>query len=306
MFYVYGKDNNMSLDEVNLFVGILLSVLSFLLAAISVITVIITLKQNGKMLQLSNDQINEMRKEHELSLQPVLSFSSTKFVIEKPRLFYTPPEDDYSIISRFKIETEVNNVSPAVAVNIVFSATGFLNTEKGLCQGDTISKRIDYISDKTESLDFLLVERQNGVVFNGLREGNVKMLPQAELKVVFRNTVGGTFMIRKRYIIYPEPEELKEIRRWHSIVASADADYKEIINRLHHNAQKTDALFNQLKETINQRGGEKEKIVLKSVELEEFFKYSSISEEEYNDVVRNAHFGKFIGQYQTECLIKSK
>ena len=55
----------MSLDEVNLFVGILLSVLSFLLAAISVITVIITLKQNGKMLQLSNDQINEMRKEHE-------------------------------------------------------------------------------------------------------------------------------------------------------------------------------------------------------------------------------------------------
>ena len=41
-------------------INIILSVLSFVLALISVVTVIITLRQNGKMIKNNEDQIAEM------------------------------------------------------------------------------------------------------------------------------------------------------------------------------------------------------------------------------------------------------
>lgn len=68
-------------------INIILSVLSFVLALISVVTVIITLRQNGKMIKNNEDQIAEMRNEHRMSLQPVLYFSNPKYCLERPRLF---------------------------------------------------------------------------------------------------------------------------------------------------------------------------------------------------------------------------
>lgn len=43
-------------------INIILSVLSFVLALISVVTIIITLRQNGKMIKNNEDQIAEMQK----------------------------------------------------------------------------------------------------------------------------------------------------------------------------------------------------------------------------------------------------
>ena len=76
-------------------INIILSVLSFVLALISVVTVIITLRQNGKMIKNNEDQIVEMRNEHRMSLQPVLYFSNPKYCLERPRLFYTPPTNEF-------------------------------------------------------------------------------------------------------------------------------------------------------------------------------------------------------------------
>ena len=286
----------MLLEEINIIISIVLSVLSFLLAAISVITVILSLKQNGKMIKLGNDQLTEMRKEHELSLQPVLSFIIPKFVIEKPRLFYTPPEDEYSISSRFGIRTEINNVSSAVAINIVCSATGFVKTENEIKNEDTASKRINILSGNTEFLEFLMLESELGTVFDSLRERNVDLLPQIEINAVFKNTIGGTFRMKKRFVVCPKNEELEEIRKWHSIVASAKTDYKEELKVLHNSSkEKKEALFEELKNEIDERGGENKEILLGCIELDEFFIYESISNDEYNDVIKKAHFGRLIG-----------
>ena len=72
-------------------VNIVLSILSFLLAAISVVTVIITLRQNREMLNNNEKQLGEMRKDHQLSIQPIIAIEDVHFHIERPRFFYTPP-----------------------------------------------------------------------------------------------------------------------------------------------------------------------------------------------------------------------
>ena len=65
----------MTFNEISLWVNVTLCILSFILAAISVVTVIVSLRQNGKLLKMSSEQLSEMRKERELAIQPILTFS---------------------------------------------------------------------------------------------------------------------------------------------------------------------------------------------------------------------------------------
>lgn len=296
----------MSFNEISLLVNTILSVLSFLLAAISVITVIVSLKQNGKMIQISSEQISEMIKEHELSLQPIVAFSCPQFIVEKPRLFYSPPEDEYKIISRFRFRVEVKNISSAVAVNFVCTGVNIFKENNESLMEESPSKRINILADNSEKLDFMFLEKKRGETFSCLREGNTSKVPQGEFVAVYRNTSGGAFRMRIRYIIYPGKEEIEEIKKWHSIVSSAYVDYKEELIKLKKGNDKEDVLFNQLKEIIDQRGGEKKEIQIDCIELDRYFTYEPISLEEYEKAVGSKYFSTFIGSRQEECIHNKK
>ena len=142
------------------------------------------------------------------------------------------------------------------------------------------------------------------LVFNNLREKMSTMLPQCQLIAVFRNTAGGAFRMKKRYLISPKENVMDEIRKWHSIVSSAQVDYKEGLKCLSMSHGKDDEKFNDLKEIINQRGGDNKEILIDCVELDEFFTYEPISIEEYTKIVGNAVFPTYVGNRQSECLFK--
>lgn len=61
----------MTFNEISLWVNVTLCILSFILAAISVVTVIVSLRQNGKLLKMSSEQLSEMRKERELVIMSI-------------------------------------------------------------------------------------------------------------------------------------------------------------------------------------------------------------------------------------------
>jgi len=293
----------MTLGKITLVINTVLCILSFILAVTSVISVIVSLRQNGKLIQTSNEQLNEMRKERELANQPILAFLNPKFVVEKPRLFYTPPEDEYSILSRYRLIIDIENISSAVAVNFVCTAVGILQDSEHIFNGESTSKRINILGDNKENIDFMFIEQKAGVVFNSLREENVNMLPQGELKAVFMNTSGGAFRMVKRYLLYPKEEDLNIIRMWHSIVSSAEVDYKEDFNALRKDKEKNRSLFTKLKEEVDKAGWEDKEVVIECVELDEFFVYEPISLEEYKRVVKECHFSKFVGR-GSQCLAK--
>ena len=113
--------------EMSTIVNIVLSILSFVLAAISVITVAINLMQNRKLLEANAKQLEEMREEHNLSSQPVLVLEDGNFFLERPRLFYTPPEDSYDFISRYHYKTILKNISQVTAICIDVSAELIVN-----------------------------------------------------------------------------------------------------------------------------------------------------------------------------------
>ena len=293
----------MTFDEIGLWVNVTLCILSFILAAISVVTVIVSLRQNGKLLKMSSEQLSEMRKERELAIQPILTFSNPRFVVEKPRLFYTPPTNEYSLSSRFRLRMDVENISSAVAINIVCTGVGMVHDNENVFVGTPSSTRINILGDSKESLDFMFVERKRGAVFNSLREESIRMLPQGQLEVVFMNTSGGAFRMVKRYLIYPGEEELNKIRSWHSIVSSAEVEYKEEFKELRKNRENNDLLFDKLKEKVDKAAGEENEVVIECVELDDFFVYEPITIEEYKRIVQECHFGRFVGR-DRHCFVK--
>lgn len=293
----------MSIDEISLWVNVILCILSFLLAAISVVTVILSLKQNGKLIQMSNEQLSEMRKERELSIQPVLVFSNPRFVVERPKLFYSPPDDEYLISSRFRLKIDVENISSAVAINIVCTGVGVVHDEDKVFKGKPASERINILGDSKETLDFLFVERKQGAVFDSLREENVMLLPKGEIEAVFMNTSGGAFRMAKKFVIYPGEEELSKIRIWHSIVSSAEVTYKEELKELRSKKERDSLAFARLQDYVAKAAGEEDEVVIECVELEENFVYESITTEDYKNIVKERHFGRFVGR-GGHCYVK--
>lgn len=284
----------LELNEISIIVSIVLSVLSFLLSAISVITVIITLKQNGKIIQVNRDQINEMRKEHEMSLQPIIDFMSPKFCVENPRLFFSPPEKEYSIKSRFGFQFEVNNISSAVVINFVCSVESISNTDEISLTLETCSERLNLLLASPKEMSFLLLEKEKGVVFDKLRERQINKLPQVEVTAVFKNAVGGAFRMTKRYIVCPGKDDLEIIKKWHSIISSANVDYMEELKKMRQGIDGDNVLFKQVKEKIEQRCGEKKELLIRCEELDDYFSYNPISIEDYNQTVKNAFFSHLV------------
>jgi hypothetical protein len=261
----------MTIDEMSLVINTAVCILSFILALISVITLIISLRQNGNLIRTNCEQLNEMRKERELAVQPILAFSNPKFIIEKPRLFYSPPDDEYSISSRFKFKTDVENISSAVAINVVCIGVGIMPDSDQTFSGKSASNRINVLGDKKESLDFMFIERKKGMVFNSLREENVKLLPRGKVEVVFKNTSGGAFRMVKQFLIYPHEEELDTIKMWHSIVSSAEVEHKEELRSLREEEEKDEALFSKLFDTVSKAGGDEKEVAIECIELEDSF-----------------------------------
>ena len=283
----------MKLDELSLLVNIVLSVLSFILATVSVVTVIIALIQNNKMLQVNSEQINEMRKEHELSLQPIIKFYDPVFVVERPRLFRSPG-NQFDFESRFYFNVSLNNLSSAVPVNILCSGRCVLDDEQGSVFYYPCSEMINILADKPENISILFVEKDIGTVFDSLRELNVKKLPKIEFEAIFKNTTGGAFRIKACYIISPGEDKIDRIKNWHSLIVSSKVDYKDELLRLCQN-ESHDQLFTEINQKISEKAGQEKEIKISCVEIKSEFTYEPISLDEYNSIVKENPIPRFLG-----------
>ena len=108
--------------------------------------------------------------------------------------------------------------------------------------------------------------------------------------------------MKKHYIVNPKEETIGEIKKWHSIVASAEVEYKEELNRLWASHGKDHVLFCKLSEEINKKEENENRININCTELDKFFVYESISIDEYTKVKGQKSFPTFIGFNQNPLI----
>lgn len=90
---------------------------SFFVALLTVVYVYTTNEQ----LKMMNKQLKQMEKEQKQQQQPFPHISKVELEIEKPRFFYTPPANEYSCQSRYRIIANIDNLTsePAVLLDVV-------------------------------------------------------------------------------------------------------------------------------------------------------------------------------------------
>lgn len=276
----------MSISEI---VNIVLAGLSFILATISVITIVITLKQNQKMIKATELQLNEMRKEHQFSQQPILTIVSEDFLINRPRLYYTPPEDQYKFLSAYDYNFSVSNVSTAAAINIDIAASLITRQGERELKLDTTAERWTVLPAGADSR--LLHIRFSGdsvaFLYDALREQKASYLPKINIRITYKNTSGGHFYCEKTSILALPDEELDSLRTWHMFIKGVPTAAKELIARMKSmpKDEKWENLFNKCKDSLDTELGDTaiKALTVECKELPEKYDFKCISREEYEE-----------------------
>lgn len=288
------------MNEISLIVNLILSVLSFLLAGISVVMLILSLRQNKEILKLNEKQINEMREEHHLSMQPLLTLHDVKFQIDRPRLYYTPPRDEYSFQSQYHVKGKIKNVISAPAICVDYYGILSVCIDGVTKKLMSPQERINVISesDLDQELDIFFVEGQEAHIYNALRNASAEELPKLEIIVTYKNTCGGYFKCSHHYYVAPQEDNDEQLRQWHTRVISSMTEVKEEIAALRKMKGKKEwnTVFDKLKKQLDEEMGEPENKLIEIHCREEQQKatFGSLNEAEYEKLVSQYHYGRYV------------
>lgn len=136
-----------------------------------------------------------------------------------------------------------------------------------------------------------------------LREMNSIKRPHIFITAIYSNTTGGHFYIKNGYHIYVD--EYEKIKCWHSIVASAEVEYKSELNYLRRTGKK-DQLFERIKKQVEESAGDEKYIEFECVDMMDIFKYGIITEEEYLKKLKECHYPTYVGNLNAGCINKEQ
>src|ERR1700735_3379866 len=77
---------------------------------------------NRSQLRVMRGQLNELQKNRDYIAQPLPIVKIKRVALQKPRLYYAPPDDEFSVISRYFVDYEIINSGshPALAADVTF------------------------------------------------------------------------------------------------------------------------------------------------------------------------------------------
>ncbi len=285
---------------------------TFVIALLTITYVYITSRQ----LDVMTEQLNQIKVDRELQSQPLPWISSIDVVLERPRFYFSPPEDEYAVLSRYFVNFRLKNIGacPAVCVNImgrmVVPRDGedicFYSVASSI---PALEEKEEYPSKGKEE-GFHFADDNNGYLIEALREGDITKYPLVECRIIYRNILGGCFTLRNKYRVYPEKEfKDRVVKNWLGVVRAHSVKYKKEIDVLKKMADKDekkwDKGFESLKAVVDKSIlGKDIKIVPWPIPGE--FKVDAISQGEYDKIASELSYGVHLAGSEVCWAIESK
>lgn len=282
------------------FINTLSAVSSFFVAVLTVIYVYTTSKQMDFMKQ----QLEQMQKGQRMSEQPILDLAELKFEIERPRFYYTPPEDRYSFLSRHLFCIKIHNVSNYPALFVDISAK-LLVEENGqqLCLEAT-SKRLNLVAANavSDSVDIMFTGDESNKIMFALRSYSTSGLPKVQLTICYKSLSGASYLLKHTYWLDVSEESKQDIeilKNWHSSMTSAPIEEKETLNLLkkEKNEKKWDMLFDSTKERFDKKLTGDSMLAICLNEIPQKFSLKSISDDEFAQETALHQYERYVGHH---------
>lgn len=290
------------------FVNTISSISSFFVAVLTVVYVYTTSKQMDYMKQ----QLNQMQNDHRMSEQPIIDFEELQFEIERPRLFYTPPKDKYSYLSRYCLGLKVSNVSSYPALFVDISAELIIHDKDNELGLGATSRRLNLVaaSSTSEPVDIMFAGDNNSRIMTALRSHSTSDLPQIHIKACYKSLSGASYLLEHTYWLDIHGDNIDILKNWHTNIVSAPIEEKETLTFL----QKTkkgidrDVAFDEAKKRFDKKLLGEKSINVSLIEIPQKFMLKTISDDEYNKEMDAHQYGRYIGKNVafTDCKPKIK
>lgn len=158
---------------------------------------------------LSSKQVDEIVTQRELQYQPLPWITEIKATIAKPRTFFSEG-NKHIFCSRYFIYLKLKNLSNHPAVNIDISATlsNFDDSKVKRINSaeiriETLEEKQDYPRNPAEKCNFMFTGDDTGELIKSLLSGNTSKFPRISIIILYKNIIGGCFIITNTYSLFP-------------------------------------------------------------------------------------------------------
>ncbi len=292
---------------------------TFVIALLTILYVYVTSGQ----LDVMSAQLNEMRVERQVQSQPLPWIKKVVLEIEKPRLFYTPPDNSHVVLSRCYVKVELINAGTSPAVCVDVSANIRIRKGEEDVNLSSTSLNIPALErgqgwpHRKNQKDWFLFTEEGDKLINSLLSGKVLEYPLITLKATYKNILGGCFVACYEYRIFPvlvekdvsvesaENESVEEkievngiLTNWLSVVSTFKIKYRaelqELVQLKEKKSDKWDELFDKTKKRVAESVPE-EDLVLDTELLPGSFYVNNIDEDEYRKLTKDIKYGLRMG-----------
>ena len=290
------------------FIATVSGISSFFVAILTVLYVYTTSKQ----IEVANEQLAEMKQDRIVHDQPLIEVKNEAFSIERPRFFYTPPEDKYSFQARYNFSLEIINSSQYAAVSVDVNARLLVRENDTYYALQSSTRRINILpSQRHEKISFGFAGDEITRLFESLRALQTDFLPKIEIFIYYKNLSGGCFKSKKVGHLVPKEEIENDLKLWHSKINSAYIDEKENIILLtqmkkDRKMEAWNELFEKIKSTFDRQLGDEKKIVIEFLDIPEKFLLKSISNKEFEEEILTHGFPHYVHKLPNCKHVKAK
>lgn len=229
------------------------SIFSFFRLSTNLILYVYTTTQQ---INIANKQLSEMKNERKTKEQPLVSLNAQTFSVCAPRMFFSPPEDEFSYQSQYFYKVEIINESSFAAISVDLTSELLVETDKGKTVLHTVSNRIKFLgANQKTNVNFLFLDDDDICVYDALRRINTKSLPKIKTTIVYKNLCGAYFKIEDYSTICPNKEALDKLIFWHTSITTASVANKEILTNLktlRYDDPKREKTFDKMKNQFNE------------------------------------------------------
>jgi hypothetical protein len=258
-------------------------------------------------------QIREMKQGRELLAQPLIQISLEEAELEKPRLYYAPPFDEYSLQSRLSVVFNLVNRGSHTAIGV--DVSGYLYESSQSSDFEISSRYFETIAEKEDASkmpghrDFFFVgTKSSKMLLSCLRSDDLRPTkrPVIAIEILFKNTYGACFQVRQAFQLRRVRDEDREVlSSWQSITSTFDTTFdrelKELRSLRVRSDEKWELKFDSLKESLSS-ATEGTNMKLSVSAVPKSFSMASISEEEYTEIIKTHGYGQAIPNWLRECI----
>jgi hypothetical protein len=283
------------------------------IAMLTVAYVLVTSSQLGVMQQ----QLGEMARTRELEAQPLPYLEIKKVFFERPRFFYTPPEDQYHANPRLLVAYRLVNRGSHPAVNIVSAAKVVLKIDDeefvfdgGADEISVLGPQAEHPPESSSTEHFLFTENYLTRLVAGLRDRSFRSPPLLSVRLIYRNVLGACFAGTWYFQLSPKSEkDFEVLGNWESQLVSFDARYKDQISELRRVQNKDDERWSEVFEKVkndfdNSLKGDTQ-FEVSWFEVPNSYRTAVLNKEKYSAELKQLDFGRPIPRWIAGCVAKA-